>query len=137
MSFNSMMKNTTQGDSWVAVVTGRSPLYSALPKGIGRRQGGEPTGGMWPADGRRADRVLTSATASMCSLLSQRRLCDNALKSLQHTGGRSPERACLITLIGVDKTKWTQHSSTQQPSQNWTWTAWDAQACSHLVFLFV
>ena len=66
------------------------PFAQFHPKAIiSRRQEAEPTGDVWPADGRGAGRALTSTTVSRCSLLSQRRLRMMPLKSLQHTGDRS------------------------------------------------
>ena len=113
------MENTTQGDrSWVAVVTGAVvPFIQFHPKVIiGRRRGRAHWGHVasrWQK-GRQGPH-LRDRQQVLVALPKQAQ--DDAFKIPATHRRQIPERACLITLNGVDKTKRTQHSeySAAQP----------------------
>ena len=113
-----MMKNTTQGDrSWVAVVTGAVvPFIQLYPKVLAEGRGESPPGacGQQMEKGRQGPH-LGDRHHVLVALPEEAQ--DNAFKIPATHRRQIPERACLITLIGVDKTKRTQHSkySAAQP----------------------
>ena len=117
MSFNSRIRNATQGDgSWQLWSRGCSPLSSVSPKGHYWQRWAEPAGvcGQQMAGGRQSPH-LHDRQQELVAFPEEAQ--DDAFKIPATHRRQIPERACLITANGVDKTKQTQHSeySAAQP----------------------